>query len=118
LLAALQQRPSLLHKGLDQPEALAALLQPLRGGAQAIAEAMAAPLRSETPAESWRQAALKRALAQQCQAAAAIRWPDPQAALGGWPPPAALERQIRPEAWRAPLAGLITLQHLEAQSAP
>ncbi len=118
LLAALQQRPTLLHEGQDQPEALAALLQPLRGGAQAIAEAMAAPLRSETPAESWRQAALKRALAQQCQAAAAIRWPDPQAALGGWPPPAALERQIRPEAWRAPLAGLITLQHLEARSAP
>lgn len=118
LLAALQQQPEVLQATTNPAAVLTAVLQPLQGGARDVAWALAAALQQQGASAGWRQQALQRALGQQCQASSAIRWPDPQAALGGWPPPAALKRQIRPAVWRAPLAGLVTLQHLEAPTAP
>lgn len=113
LLTALatRQPPAALAQKLNP--LLSGLLRPLQGGSRRAALALGACWQPELLSGEARRQALRLALAEQCQPFEAIRWPDPQAALGGWPPPAALGRRCSTRPWRAPLLPLIALQHLE-----
>jgi len=113
LLAALATRHPSPALAAKLNPLLQGLLQPLQGGAQRAALALAACWQPDLLSEEARCQALRQALAEQCQPFEAIRWPDPQAALGGWPPPTAAGRRCPARPWRAPLLPLIALQHLE-----